>query len=267
MGGLGPGSVPEEPPRVALARLLDRTLSEVVVFHARLVAPFLKGPPVSVTPQHSARALEAVREQQPLSLGELQKNVRLLRYGTVAAFKADAQRAAELLNALYAPSHPALADLALSMPVVLAETLAPHSRELAVAQAAVEPAEKREPWCREYPEAAVKLLGLAPWESYARLIYARVDPEWALDIDLPEVGGLSERAPRRECEDVFGAVIQALEAAKLLPADGDAKTPGANLLTPSRAEVEAMFEDHSARLRAALQSAARCALVAGAHAS
>jgi len=38
-------------------------------------------------------------------------------------------------------------------------------------------------------------------------------------IDVPGSGPMNYLPPRREAEDVFGVVIQALEAAKLIPAE------------------------------------------------
>ena len=81
----------EEPPLIGLARLLDRALSELVVFHARIALPFVHSPPDSLTLPLKP-AWDALKNDIPVSLAELQRQIRLLRYKDVAVLKEHVQK-------------------------------------------------------------------------------------------------------------------------------------------------------------------------------
>jgi hypothetical protein len=245
----------EEPPVISLARFLDRALAELVVINARVAAPFVHAPPNEVVEPVGIDTWNALAKDLPTSLAEVQRRVRLLKYRDAMQLKDEVQRMADVLQTLYAPTHPLLAEAAGTLPHLVQEKLAKSSREILAAQGRVELQLQRPPWSvTAFAKDPDALQGLAPWEGYARKCFASFNQDWPGQVDVPLTGALSQvPAPRREAQDVFGAVVQALEAARLLPMYDEAPS---DLLTPSRSEIENLFEDHSAKLRAALKSAA-----------
>ena len=259
--GVSGARFPRQLPRVSLARSLDRVLAAVSTRSENILQILFYSPSEKLVEAllgiQAVKAFFITAKDISLSLGELQRKVRLLSFSSSEDFLIESKKMTEHIAILYERKHPRLAEAVRTLPYSLEQTMRNHASEILGAEQMVK---QDELWFQVDGESLCKLnkadslVGLTPWEGYSRQEIFLTDFETTQNIIDYWNKSVDEESSCRDGKSTLSLLIQSLEAAKLLPSSEHSVSD--SLLTSTPTQLQELFEHHSILLRAALKSAA-----------
>jgi hypothetical protein len=272
-----------EIPYASLVRILDRGISRLACESYNLVQGFIHRPPKHIVLELLGQVqgntwLELYYSNIPLSLHELQNNVRSFKYTSYALLKTDVQKMSSALTELYKSKHPLLADAAISIPNVLDGKLLRYGSQIIAAESRND---LPEIWKKYFimgsnitnkSTSSTLKQEFTPWVLLgpAFIPLTSEDLQLGEEFDVEKFESLVdvarqpnlpyEKTPtakvghdKPESNLLFTSLIRGLEVVK--PVDSKRGYNFDSLLGPTKEEVQILFDNHSAHLRAAMTSA------------